>query len=131
MRRLPPLALAVALVVATVVGCSGGDGGGGLPEGRTPQAERGRTLVEQVGCVACHSPDGSKGAGPTWDGLAGSTVRLDDGTERVADAAYLRESILDPKAAVVDGYAPVMPRTDLPDEDVDAIVAYLQQLGED
>ena len=48
--------------------------------------------------------------GPTWFGLYGSNVELADGTTVVADDAFIAESILNPKAKEVAGFAPtVMP----------------------
>ena len=44
--------------------------------------------------------------GPTFEGLAGSTVTLTDGTQVKADAAYLERAILDADAEVVEGYSP-------------------------
>src|SRR5205085_991994 len=57
--------------------------------------EEGKRLSELMGCIACHSIDGSSlgKVGPTWKGLAGSRVRFADGSSAIADADYLRESI--------------------------------------
>jgi cytochrome c oxidase subunit 2 len=68
-----------------------------------PNAQRGQKIYEQY-CKACHSIDGSKGNGPTWSGLYGSTVRLNDGTTAVADDTYITESIKDPAAKVAQGF---------------------------
>ena len=52
----------------------------------------------------------AKMTGPTWFGLYGSDVKLEDGRTVVADDAFIAESILDPKATEVEGFAPtVMP----------------------
>jgi len=93
--------------------------------------EQGKTVAKEQGCVNCHTPDGKKAIGPTWKGLAGSKVTLDDGTEVVADDAYLRNSILQPKAQVVDGYSSGMPIYDgeLTDAELDALIAYLHDLA--
>jgi len=70
-------------------------------------AEEGRRLYRLHGCIACHSietPEISM-LGPTWKGLYGSQRTIAKGVVRVtADDAYLRESILEPSAKVVDGY---------------------------
>lgn len=73
-------------------------------------AEEGRRLATMFGCAACHSQEGKDMAhvGPTWKGLFGSerdffTTEKKKG-HAVADAAYLRESILDPSAKIVAGY---------------------------
>ena len=67
-------------------------------------AARGTQLYTSDGCSACHSLSGSAGAGPTFKGLAGSSVALTDGSTVTADAAYLSRSITDPDAQVVKGY---------------------------
>lgn len=66
---------------------------------------RGKELYTADGCAACHSLDGSAGAGPTFKGLAGSSVTLDGGQTVTADAAYLSRSITEPDAEIVKGYA--------------------------
>jgi cytochrome c oxidase subunit 2 len=49
--------------------------------------------------------------GPTWKGLAGSTVVSADGTSHTVDDDYLKEAILNPNAKVREGYPPsVMPQ---------------------
>src|SRR5262249_8253776 len=69
-------------------------------------AEEGRRLYQAFGCVACHAIDNSSLAklGPTWKGLYGSERTFAGGVVRgKADEAYLRQSILDPTAKVVEG----------------------------
>src|SRR5262249_39767391 len=57
----------------------------------------GAALFASLGCVACHQPQ--PGAlGPSLIGLYGSHVKLQDGSEVLADDAYIRESILNPTA---------------------------------
>lgn len=86
-------------------------------------------LAVELGCSSCHTTDGQRSEGPTWQGLAGSTVELDDGTTVVADEAYLRRSITDPQAQIVAGYGPGMPQQELSDADVDQLVAFIQSLS--
>ncbi|MEP6895128.1 MAG: cytochrome c oxidase subunit II [Chloroflexota bacterium] len=93
----------------------------------TPES-KGEALVGSNGCAACHSINGSVGVGPTWLGLAGSKVDLEDGTTVPADDAYLAESIKDPKAKVVKGFAPVMPVFPFTDEEIANLVAYIKTL---
>ena len=71
-------------------------------------------VMYQNYCAPCHSLDGTKRVGPTFHRLAGSTrMALDpvSGHQRevTADAAYLRQSILDPGALIVEGYENIMP----------------------
>lgn len=73
-----------------------------------PPAAAGERLFSNLGCVSCHNPD-SKGRGPSLSGVYGSRVALSGGATAVADDAYLRESIVDPRAKLVTGYEPLMP----------------------
>ena len=53
--------------------------------------------------MACHSADGRSSVGPTWKGLYGSEVELEDGTTVTADDEYLVRAIKDPEAERVEG----------------------------
>ena len=104
---------------------SGGNGGGDL-------VAQGQALVQSNGCLACHSTDGSTLVGPSWKGLYGHQMPLTDGTTVTADDEYLRESIVDPNAKIVEGFLPnLMPQTfgdTLSDQDIEAITAYIKSL---
>lgn len=97
--------------------------------GRDSVLEKGRQLVEQYGCHACHSQDGSASLGPGWKGLYGRTEQLADGSSVQVDEAYLKESILDPKARLVQGYPPVMVAYTLKDDELGALIALIKSLG--
>jgi cytochrome c oxidase subunit 2 len=96
--------------------------------------ELGATVAQTQGCLGCHSIDGSQLVGPTWLGLYGSQVTLDDDTTVIADEDYLRRSILETNAEIVKGYpASVMPGTyadTLSKEQVDALLEYIESLAE-
>ena len=98
-----PRKLAVALLCAlplAAAACGGGsDGGSGTASGGS-----GEELYRQYACASCHSLDGDDGTGPTFKGLADSTVTLEDGKEVKADAAYLEKAIVEPDADVTKGY---------------------------
>jgi cytochrome c1 len=101
--------------------------------GAQPQdlVARGRQLVSDLGCVACHATDQKRTVGPGWGQLAGHEVQLADGTTVTADEAYLARSIRQPDAQIVAGYPPhVMPSYDalIDEADMKAIVAYLNSL---
>ena len=130
MRVLLIAALACAVAIG---GCGGSedDGGGGSSEASGPGAEQYRDFA----CSSCHSLDGSKGTGPTFKGLAGKTVELEYGTTVTADADYLKRSITDPDAPVVEGYAPgvmgaAIAGFDLGSkpEDVDQLVRFIESV---
>jgi cytochrome c oxidase subunit 2 len=88
--------------------------------------EQGRSLAESLGCLACHSVDGSPSAGPGWLGLYGKTEVLADGSQVAVDASYLKQSVLEPNAQIVKGYAAMMPAFALSDEELEALIAYIQ-----
>jgi cytochrome c oxidase subunit 2 len=102
---------------------AGGISQGGLAAG-------GHRLFMSLGCAECHSGL-SDARGPRLEGLFGTEVKLQDGSSVVADEAYIRESILDPRAKLVSGFQPLMPsfRGRLSEEDLVLLVAYVKSLG--
>lgn len=92
----------------------------------------GRKLATEKGCLACHSLDGSRGVGPTFKGLFGSQVEvIKDGTEQtvIADDAFLKESIRQPAATIVEDFPPIMPgNPDMPEDQVSALVEFIKSL---
>ncbi|MCL4529306.1 MAG: c-type cytochrome, partial [Chloroflexi bacterium] len=97
--------------------------------GQTPEG-RGGQLATSLGCRGCHTIDGSKLIGPSWQGLYGSQVTLSDGTTVTANDAYLIESISNPSAKIVKGFetAAPMPKFDLTDAQIQDLVAYIATL---
>ncbi len=93
----------------------------------------GTRLLTIKGCIACHSLDGSKLIGPTFKGVFGRTemVLTDDvAREIVVDEEYIRKSMLEPNADIVEGYQAVMPPQGslVDDEEMDAIIEALKGL---
>ncbi len=95
-----------------------------------PSGSPGEALFTQLGCSGCHGPANSALA-PTLHGIYGKPVQLEGGQMVTADDAYIRESILDPKAKVVKGFQPVMPSFQgrVTDEQINQIIAYIKSLG--
>ncbi len=99
-------------------------------------ATAGKDLATRMGCLACHSVDGTRLIGASWKGLSGSTRDLESGESVTADAAYLAESIRDPDAKVVKSYpAGLMgpsiqshQATLAKQETIDALLAYIESL---
>ncbi|MGH2581646.1 MAG: c-type cytochrome [Anaerolineales bacterium] len=96
----------------------------------TPEG-RGQAVFFQAGCNACHTITGisSGTVGPVLDGLtsrAGSTV------SGLSAEDYIRQSILEPSAYVVEGFQDgVMPQTfgdTLSEEQISDLVAFLLTL---
>ena len=96
--------------------------------GGSPAAS-GKALAQAKGCVACHSVDGSLGAGPTWKGLFGKTETLADGSTALVDEAFVKNEIRNPTARIVKGFAPIMPTIELRDDELDALLAYIKSQG--
>ncbi len=99
------------------------------PSGMTP-AQYGAELYKSKACVTCHSIDGSRLVGPSWKGIWGTEELMSDGKRVLVDENYVRESILDPRAKIVNGYDPVMPTYQgvLKDQQIDALIAYIKSL---
>jgi len=59
-------------------------------------------------------------------------VPLSDGTVATADEAYLRDSILKPRAKLAAGYEPLMPSYEgkISEDELIAVVAYIKSLAE-
>lgn len=92
-----------------------------------PLPELGEQLYRQQACMTCHSIDGSRVIGPTFQGLFGKTEQLEGGGTVQVDENYLRESIVNPGAKVVAGYPAVMPPyAQLNDRQIDALIAFIQ-----
>jgi cytochrome c oxidase subunit 2 len=100
-----------------------------IPEGMSLE-EAGANLFRTKACITCHSIDGTPGIAPSFKGRYGQLQRMTDGNELMLDENYMRESILNPQAKVVQGYQPVMPTYQgiLKDRQIDALIAYIKSL---
>lgn len=131
MRKLLVIVIGLALVLTA---CGGGGGGATL----TGDATKGAALYKQAtlgpnnapGCTTCHSLEaGVTIVGPSHAGLADRA-----GTEVSGQSAeaFLRESITNPDAHVVEGFTPgLMYKNygkDLSEQEVADLVAYLLTL---
>lgn len=118
--------IALLVVILAVALQSGGDEAAG--PALSPLAQQGKELSVTRSCVGCHGREGEGATGPTWVGLYGSTVTLQDGSTLVADEAYLAESIVDPNAKLVAGFGR-MPQDRFTDAEVRALVQYIVELS--
>ena len=135
MRRigLPPVVIA-ALFVAS---CGGGVAATSTTVETTgpPSAERGAQIYQDdavpgATCLSCHSLDGSSQGsilsnGPT---LLGISERAGDTVPGLSAEEYIRASIIDVAAYVVEGFSDTMPRfygTSLTQQQIDDLVAFL------
>ena len=92
--------------------------------GDTPE-ERGEQLFISIGCNACHSLDAETTiVGPSLVGIAD---RAGTRTSLSADD-YMRESINDPSAFIVEGFTNSMVVPKLPADQVEDLIAYISTL---
>jgi cytochrome c oxidase subunit 2 len=104
---------------------------GAAPPRSVSYAEVGENVAVTKGCLRCHTADGTPHIGPTWVGMYGASVNLQDGRQITADVAYLTESMMDPLAKVHAGFEPVMPSYQgrLDAGEVGALLEYIRSLS--
>jgi cytochrome c oxidase subunit 2 len=92
-----------------------------------PLEVRGEQLFQELACNTCHLDNG-QGRGPSLESVFGSQVALTNGAVINADESYLRESILNPQAKLVEGYGPQMPTFQglVSEESVMALIEYVK-----
>ena len=95
----------------------------------------GKALYTSMGCIACHSVDGTTAGktGPSWKALADSKRTLVDGKKLTANDAYLRTAIYEPGKHKPVGYAAAdigMPSYLglLDEDDVASLIRYIRSL---
>ena len=107
------------------------------PPAPPPQAmaEAGRQLFEKLRCNSCHRVDSTAlypATGPVLEGLYGHPAELQNNRTIIADAQYIRTSILYPQQKLVAGYPPVMPtyKGQINEDELMQLVAYIKSLSE-
>ena len=104
----------------------------GNVSGQTP-VEQGKDLFQnKLGCASCHA-GGADQRGAKLEGIFNKDVKLVGGATVKADEAYIRNSILNPSAQVVEGYQPIMPtfKGQVTEEQLVSLVAYIKSLSGD
>jgi len=101
--------------------------------GRADQsmALRGRELFLKYQCIACHSGD-SQAKAPLLEDLYRKEVHLRDGRVVTADDEYIRRSIREPAADIVDPYQPIMPTfgpDQMSSDDLENLLVFIKTLG--
>ncbi len=89
-------------------------------------------FTNKLGCASCHKDDGTGGRGAALKGIFGKPVRLNGGgTVAAADDNYLRESILNPGAKLVEGYPAIMPtfQGQVTEDQLLQLIAYIKSLS--
>jgi len=91
------------------------------------------SILDDHGCLDCHSTDGSVIVGPTFKGIYGrKTIVISNGKEQelVADDVYLKRAILYPDKDIVKDYPEGMPsfEGEISEEELKLIIEYLKGL---
>jgi mono/diheme cytochrome c family protein len=120
----------VAAYVGYATGRKGQDSGA-LASAGLAQAKTGEQIFTAAGCAGCHTfaPAGSNGTiGPSLNELKTQAGNIEPGKSA---EEYVRESIEDPSAFIVQGFPNAMPafKGRLTGEQVQALVDYLLQQG--
>ncbi len=102
----------------------------------TSLADQGWQVLTRNGCNACHSSDGSKLIGPSYQGGWGGTRTVVSGREELqvsVDEDYVKRSIFDPDAEVVQGFNKGLMLSYegmVTEAEVELIIEYLKALNE-
>ena len=94
----------------------------------------GKRIMQNIGCFACHTLDGTKLVGPSFKGIWGAQHTVVTGRETrtiTVDEEYIKKSIYDPNADVVDGFGKGLMLSyegQLSEDDIDNIIEYLKTL---
>jgi len=92
----------------------------------------GKRIMQNIGCFACHSVDGTKLVGPSFKGIWGEEQVVVTGKETrkiIVDEEYIKRSIYDPNADIVEGFAKglmVSYQGQLSEDDIASIIEYLK-----
>lgn len=115
------------LPVKTTVAASGNPDSGNAGT----SVASGEEVANSMGCMACHSTDGTIKIGPSWKNLYNSSVTLSDGKSITADDVYLKSSILKPNDEIVKGFqSGLMPSYDgiASEQDINSIIDYIKTI---
>ena len=98
-----------------------------------PLPELGAKAFVSKACQTCHNLDGTPGIGPPLNNIFNKQEVMASGETITVDENYLRESLLNPAAKVVNGYQPIMPSYQglLKDREIDALIEYIKTLNEE
>ncbi|MBA7536545.1 cytochrome c oxidase subunit 2 [subsurface metagenome] len=105
-----------------------------VAEETSSSASIGKQIVQQLGCNACHSADGTKIVGPSYLGLySRKELVVIDGEEQeiTVDDDYLRRSIIEPNIEIVEGYNKGLMlsyKDQVTDEEINLIIEYIKSV---
>lgn len=94
----------------------------------------GKRIMQNIGCFACHTLDGTRLVGPSFKGIWDTQRTVVTGREThqvLVDEEYIKSSIYDPNADVVEGFSKGLMLSyegQLSEDDITNIVEYLKTL---
>ncbi|MSU49208.1 MAG: hypothetical protein EXS37_09020 [Opitutus sp.] len=96
-------------------------------------AEEGLRLAGLLGCVGCHTTNGTVGTArlaPSWKGLFGRTVTLNDGSTVIAEERYIHDHILKRTDKFVKGFENAMPNYSgiVTEPQIESLILYIKTL---
>lgn len=97
-----------------------------------PLPELGKALYQKLGCIACHSIDGSIKLAPSFKDLYGKKEELSDGSNVIINDGYIKQKILTPyKQPPKKGYAPIMPSFQgrVSERDILGLIEFIKSLS--
>lgn len=101
-------------------------GSSAVAVGASGNPEHGRELYTQHGCSGCHSTSDEVIVGPGHRGVAERSASAVVG---MSGEEYMRQSIKEPGAHLVEGFTNLMPSfANLDQSDIDDLIAYLKTL---
>jgi len=94
-----------------------------------PPVEAGQKLFQRK-CASCHNMDGTKLIGPALNGLYGKEESLVGGAKVTVDDNYIRDSILEPSAQIVEGYPDAMTpfAGQLSEDEISWLITYIKSV---
>ena len=103
------------------------------PVSHPVSAEEGQRLAGLLGCIACHTTNGTVGTArlaPSWRGLFGRTVTLNDDSTVIADEKYIADHILKRTDKFVKGYENAMPNYSgiVTEPQIESLILYIKTL---
>jgi hypothetical protein len=147
-RRLAAALFGAILLALSGCGASRARSAGGSAESAVPAyvtepftheqqlIEQGARLIVADGCSACHLNATRKGFAPSFSSFAGHHVTLTDGRSVLVNEHFVREGLLDPRTAEIEGYDPgpmiaAVRRLHLGSQprQIAALAAFIEQIG--